>query len=63
LSAKPGINISEMLMTFVDNSIYKADYETVTSRLLDEQISYETAIESIKKIARTGFFEENERRY
>ena len=59
LSAQPGINISDMLMTIIERKVYKADYEAVTSRILDEQISYETAIESIKKIAETGAFKDN----
>lgn len=49
-----------MLMTIIDQDVYKADYETVTSRILDEQIAYETAIESIKTIVKTGIFEEEQ---
>ena len=48
---------------------YKDDYENVTSRILEEKVSYEVAIEAVKKIAMSGMFErqsseeENNTRY
>ena len=41
----------------IRNEIYKDDYENVTSRILEEKVSYEVAIEAVKKIAMSGMFE------
>ena len=56
-SAKPEVNIPEMLGFLVENEIYREDYENVTSRILEEKVSYQIAIESIRKIAASGMFE------
>lgn len=32
----------------IRNEIYKDDYENVTSRILEEKVSYEVAIEAVK---------------
>ena len=57
LSAQPGVNISEKLMEIVDNNIYQTDYESVTSRILEEHIPYETAIKAVSEIAGSGIFD------
>ena len=44
-SAQPGIDVPGVLKEVVDKEIYRADYESVTSRILKEQISYDKAIE------------------
>lgn len=38
--------------------LYKTDYETVTYRILEEQIPYDTCIEAVRKIAGSGLFVE-----
>ena len=38
--------------------IYKNDYETITSRILEEPVSYEIAVTAISTIAESGMFEE-----
>ena len=43
-------------MGIVDEGIYRADYESVTSRILEEQIPYETAIEAVRRIAESEMF-------
>ena len=40
------------------NAVYRADYETVTYRILEEQIPYDTCIEAVRKIAESGLFVE-----
>ena len=57
-SAQPGVDISELLHCLVDNDIYKADYENVTLRILEEDVHYETAIEAVKAIAESRVFDE-----
>lgn len=41
----------------IENEIYKEDYETITARILEEDVSYDVAIEAVKKIAASGMFE------
>ena len=36
--------------------IYRTDYESVTSRILKEQISYDKAIEAVCRIAESGMY-------
>ena len=47
-----------MLRFLIRNEIYKDDYENITSRILEEKVSYEVAIEAVKKIAVSGMFEQ-----
>ena len=56
-SAQPEVNVPDMLNFLIRNEIYKDDYENVTSRILEEKVSYEVAIEAVKKIAMSGMFE------
>ena len=56
-SAQPGVSIPEILTDLVNNNVYKSDYETLTTRILQEQIPYDTAIEAIRKIADSGMFD------
>lgn len=56
-SAQSEVHVSEMLTFMIENEIYKDDYEKVTARILEENVSYETAIEAVKKIAASGMFE------
>lgn len=56
-SAQPEINVPEILSFLVENEIYRDDYENVTVRILEEKVSYKTAIESVRKIAESGMFE------
>ena len=55
--AQPGVNIPEVLNFIIDNNIYKEDYNTITVRILEENVSYETAIEALKMIAVSRMFE------
>lgn len=56
-SAQPGVNVPQMLDFLVKNEIYKEDYENITSRILEESVSYDTAIEAVRKIAASEMFE------
>ena len=57
-SAQPGVDVPEMLKYLVANDVYKSDFEIVTSRILEEQVTYATAVEAVKVIADSGMFEE-----
>ena len=55
-SAQPNVNIPDILNFIIDNDIYKSDYQNITSRILEEDISYETAITAVKAIAEYDVF-------
>lgn len=55
-SAQPEVNVSEMLNFLIENEIYKDDYERITTRILEEDVTYETAIEAVRSIAASGIF-------
>ena len=57
-SAQPGVNVPEMLMFLINHEIYKEDYESITSRILAENVPYDSAIEAVRKIAESGIFDE-----
>jgi predicted nucleotidyltransferase component of viral defense system len=56
-SAQPGVYVPGVLMEIIDKEIYRDDYESVTSRILEEKISYDVAIEAVRKIAESELFE------
>lgn len=56
-SAQPEVNVPQMLDFLVKNEIYREDYENITSRILEENVSYDTAIEAVRKIAASEMFE------
>ena len=56
-SAQLDVNVPEMLNFLIENEVYKEDYENITARILEDGLSYDVAIEAIKKIAESGMFE------
>lgn len=57
-SAQPGVDVPGVLMEIIEKDIYRTDYESVTSRILEEQIPYDAVIGAVKEIAASGRFEE-----
>jgi len=57
-SAQPGVDVPKLLEQLVEGEVYKDDYESITSRILEEAVRYETAIEAVKVLAKSGIFEE-----
>ena len=57
-SAQPGVDVPKLLAQLVEGEVYKDDYESITSRILEEAVRYETAIEAVKVLAKSGIFEE-----
>lgn len=55
-SAKEDVVIPELLKEIVDKEMYKTDYEVLTTRLLDDDVSYKTAISAILQISGTDIF-------
>lgn len=56
-SANSDVNISQLLNQIIEEKAYKSDYVNLTTQLLEEQISYEMAIEALKDISKSGSFD------
>ena len=57
-SAQPGVDVPKLLNTIIEKDVYRDDYETITSRILEEPVPYAVAVGSLKKIAASGLFKE-----
>lgn len=55
-SAKDGVNMNALLQEIIDKDVYKRDYEDITSKMLFEVVSYDTAITALQKIIDFGLF-------
>lgn len=55
-SAKDGIDMKALLREIVDRAVYKQDYEDITSKILIEEVPYETAAAALQKIIDSGIF-------
>ena len=57
-SAQPGVDVPKILKGLVEDDVYKADYERVTTRILKERIDYDEVIGAIRKIIESKLFED-----
>lgn len=55
-SALPNINVPQLLKQIIEEQTYKNDYDNLTTQLLEEQIPYDVAINSLKEIAHSDIF-------
>ena len=55
-SAQPDVDVQNLLEQIIKEDVYHSDYNNLTSRILEEQISYETALRAIKEIAESCIF-------
>ena len=55
-SAKPRACVTEILHEIMKKQVYKGDYEDITMGLLFVPESYDTVIQSLKKIADSELF-------
>ena len=55
-SAKPDVDVVDLLKRIVSENVYKSDYENITENLLEEDLKYETVIPALKQIAENGMF-------
>lgn len=55
-SAKPGVNVSQLIQKYCSEDFYKADFEIITDTLINEEISYSKVIETMIKIASFDFW-------
>lgn len=57
LSAQSGVDIKTLIQEIMDKDIYKNDYETITSGLLFEEVTYSEAKDAVRKIINSGVFD------
>lgn len=57
-SAVSGVNVPKLLERIIDEKAYEADYNLLTAQLLEEKVSYDTAIGALKQIANSNSFTE-----
>ena len=55
-SAKDGVDMNVLLQEIVDRAVYKQHYEDITSKILFEEVPYETAVAALQKIIDSGIF-------
>lgn len=55
-SAKKGIDVPSLLKTIIEGNAYRADYDNVTEKLLEESLKYDEVIVALNKIAESGLF-------
>lgn len=55
-SALPNVNVPQLLEQIIEEQAYKNDYDNLTTQLLEEQIPYDAAINSLKEIAHGDIF-------
>ena len=55
-SALPDVNIPQLLERIIEEKAYKTDYDTLTTQLLEEHISYDVVISALKDISRNDTF-------
>ena len=55
-SAKDDVDMNVLLQEIIDKDIYKKDYEDITSKMLFEDVSYNTAITTLQKIVDYSLF-------
>lgn len=55
-SAKEGIDVPSLLKTIIEGNAYRADYDNVTEKLLEESLKYDEVIVALNKIAESGLF-------
>lgn len=49
-SAKEGVDVSDVITEFCDNSFYEEDYQAITSYFTEDFVSYEDTIKNMRKI-------------
>ncbi len=56
LSVKAGVNVQDVLTEIIRTEAYRNDYEEITTKLLYERVSYDTAIAGVQEVVDSGLF-------
>lgn len=57
LSAKRGVNISDILKRIIKDEVYRSDYEEITTYFQNHPVEYEEVIDVLEKIIQSKIFE------
>lgn len=57
LSAQKGINIPEVLERIIEEDVYRADYEEITTYFQNHPIGYENVVTVLRAIIDSGVFD------
>lgn len=52
------MNVPDILKQIIESHVYREDYYFLTVQLLEENVKYDQAIQTLKRIAAGGMFEE-----
>lgn len=55
-SAKDSVDMNALLQEIINKNVYKNDYEDITSKMLFEEVPYDTAIKALQKIIDNKLF-------
>lgn len=55
-SAWDDADVPALLQEIIEQQVYKEDYQNVTAALLREEVGYETAIQAVEQIRKSGMF-------
>lgn len=55
-SAKPDINVCELIKKYSAENYYKADFDIITESLINEEVSYADVMETMSKVAAFDFW-------
>ncbi len=55
-SAKPDINVCELIKKYSAENYYKADFDIITETLINEEVSYADVMETMSKVAAFDFW-------
>ena len=55
-SAKEDVRITNILKEIIEKQVYKSDYENITVGLLFVPETYDTVIQSVKRLADSGIW-------
>ena len=63
LSSKPGSRPKDILQEIIDNKVFERDYIDVTSGFIYKKVSYETCINTLKKVLDSNIVPEEIKSY
>ena len=55
-SAQENVDVPAIILEFCDNAFYREDYEAITSYFAGNHVTYEEAIEQMRKLAQSPMF-------
>ena len=54
-SAADGVDVKALLQEIISKEVYKSDYQLITEKILEEVVSYDTAIKTLERIVNSAW--------